>query len=324
MNQDSSEQLPAIESWDSYWQGAQSSGAYTGGGSEHPLVLSFWTDYFAEAWERKEQPRIIDIASGNGAVVEHARNVFGGVLPGFTCLDISESAVKILEERFPGIRGVVSDAANIFLEPGSFDIVTSQFGVEYAGLDAVESLERLVAPKGELALLLHTRDGVIFRQCTDNLAAVRAMQEAEFTSRCSAMFEAGFALMKGGDPEPFQVAGRALAPAIKAMEDIMKRYGQHVASGSVLQIYRDVRTIHKRMKHYDCAEVLEWLQKMEHELVAYEGRMASMRSVALDEADFEQVRAALTAKGLTILRAEPLRQSERDLPVAWALIARRE
>lgn len=138
------------------------------------------------------------------------------------------------------------------------------------------------------------------------------------------MFEAGFALLKGDDPKPFQVAGRALAPAIKAMEDIMRRYGPNVASGSVLQIYRDVRTIHKRMNRYDSAEVLEWLQKMEHELVAYEGRMASMRSVALDEADFMRVRAGLKDKGLKVLRAEPLRQSERDVPVAWALIARRE
>ena len=46
MTNEKSEPLPVIESWDTYWQGAQTSAAYTGGGSSHPLVLSFWDDYF--------------------------------------------------------------------------------------------------------------------------------------------------------------------------------------------------------------------------------------------------------------------------------------
>jgi hypothetical protein len=78
MTNEKSEHLPVIESWDTYWQGAQASAAYTGGGSSHPLILSFWDDYFRDVQRRGGEPKIIDIASGNGAVVECASTAFGG------------------------------------------------------------------------------------------------------------------------------------------------------------------------------------------------------------------------------------------------------
>ena len=69
MTNDESDPLPVIESWDTYWQGAQASAAYTSGGSSDPLVLSFWDDYFRDVKGRGRELSIIDIASGNGAVV---------------------------------------------------------------------------------------------------------------------------------------------------------------------------------------------------------------------------------------------------------------
>ena len=168
MTNEKSEPLPVIESWDTYWQGAQSSAAYTGGGISHPLILSFWKEYFRGVQGRSGKPKIIDIASGNGAVVECANSMFGEQLPEFAYLDVSASAIRILEIRFPGVHGVVADAAAIPLDSASYDIATSQFGIEYAGLEALDEVTRLIAPGGELALLLHHRDGIIYKQCDAN------------------------------------------------------------------------------------------------------------------------------------------------------------
>lgn len=319
-----SENLPLIESWDSYWQGALTSDAYTGGGSSHPLVLGFWDDYFQKADGREDKPRIIDIASGNGAVIACASSVFSGALPEFTCLDVSDSAINMLEERFPGVHGVVADAANIPLDSASYDIATSQFGVEYAGLDALDEVLRLVAGDGELVLMLHYRDGVIFRECSASLEAVNEMEAAEFIPKCTDMFEAGFAAMQSGDLERYKAAVSAYAPAIKAMEAIMMKHGRDVGAGTILKVYRDVRTIHSRMRHYDPSEIKEWLLNLQQEIVAYAGRMASMRDAAIDASQFEQVRDKLLEEGFEILRAEPLAQSEQDLPLAWTLIAKKK
>jgi len=323
MSNEDSERLPVIESWDSYWQGAQTSGAYTGGGSSHPLVTSFWTHLFIIAKDRESTPRIIDIASGNGAVVDCANTVFEGRLPEFTCLDVSTSAIRILEERFPGVHGLVADASSIPLDSASFDIVTSQFGVEYAGLEAINEVIRLLAPGGELALLLHHRGGVIYEQCGASLDATRQMQTAGFIPKCIAMFETGFAALGGGDRGEYNTAGKEFAPAIKAMEAILAQYGTDVADGTILRLYRDVRTIHSRMPHYEPGEVIDWLNKLQQETDAYEGRMASMLDVAIDEARFQQLCADLNEQGVEVLRAEPLSTADDRPPVAWVLVAKK-
>lgn len=324
MTNDKSEPLPVIESWDTYWQGAESSAAYTGGGSSHPLVLSFWLDYFREVQSRDSEPRIIDIASGNGAVVESANTVFGEQLPEFTCLDVSDAAILMLEKRFPGVHGIVADAAAIPLDSASYDIATSQFGVEYAGLDAVEETARLVAPGGELALMMHHHGGIIFEECGASLDAIKEMQAANFIPACIAMFEAAYETLQGGDPARYSAAGKQFAPALGAMEAIMLQYGREVAASTILKIYRDVRTIHGRMRHYEPSAVLGWLEKMQSAIEAYTGRMASMRNAAIDTTKFEQLCANLVEKNFAILRAEPLAHTNQDQPIAWALIAKKE
>lgn len=321
MTNESTESLPVIESWDTYWQGAKTSGAYTGGGSSHPLVTSFWTHFFVLAKARKSDLKIVDIASGNGAIVDCANRVFEGELPEFTCLDVSESAIRILEERFPGVRGIVADAASIPLDSAGFDIVTSQFGVEYAGLEALDEIARLVSAGGELALLLHHRGGAIHEQCGASLDATRQMQAAEFIPKCIAMFEAGYAALQGGDQAQYTAAGKQFSPAIKAMESILAQYGTDVADGTILRLYRDVRTIHGRMRHYEPTDVVGWLGKLKEETDAYAGRMASMVDVAIDETRFQQICTDLGDSGFEILRAEPLASGDQAPPLAWALVA---
>ncbi len=323
MTNNQSRPLPVIESWDSYWQGAQTSGAYTGGGASHPLVTSFWTHFFVIAKSGNSSPKIIDIASGNGAVVECANKVFEEQLPEFTCLDISGSAIRILEERFPGVHGIVADAASIPLDSASFDIATSQFGVEYAGREALDELTRLIVSGGELALLLHHRSGTIYEQCRASLDATRQMQDAEFIPKCVAMFEAGFSALQGGDRARYSAAGRQFAPAIKAMEAILAQYGGDVADGTILQLYRDVRTIHDRMRHYEASDVVGWLKRLQEETEAYAGRMASMLDVAIDDAHFRQLCTDLTEQGFEILRAEPLASADQASPLAWVLVAKK-
>ena len=318
------EPSPVIESWDSYWQGAETSGTYTGGGSRNPLVISFWTHFFVIAKDRNKSLKVVDVASGDGAVVECANKVFEGRLPDFTCVDVSESAIRILEERFPGVHGIVADATSIPLGPAGFDIATSQFGVEYAGLDALDELARLIVPGGELALLLHHRGGTIYEQCKASLDATRQMQAAEFIPKCIAMFEAGFAAQQSGDRAEYSAAGKQFAPALKATEGILAKYGGDVADGTILRLYRDVRTMHGRMRRYEESDVVGWLTRLQEETEAYAGRMASMLDVAIDDARFQQMCTGLSEQGFEILRAEPLASADSEPPLAWVLVAKKK
>lgn len=314
---------PTTESWDTYWQGAKGGSAYSSGGSGHPIILSFWDEYFAGVKGRYSSARIIDIASGSGAVVERARSVFSDETVDFTCLDISPSAVNTIGQRFPEVHGLVADARSIPLDSASCDIVVSQFGIEYAGLEAIDELLRLIATDGQLALLLHHRGGGIYRQCAASLDAVQKLQEARFIPYSIAMFEAGFAACRGADLSEYEAAARQFVPALRAMESIMSQHGPNVADNTIIQLYKDVRAMHKRIAHFDPTEVIGWLKKMHGEIQAYAGRMASMCDAAIDAETFARLCESVQRQGLSILRSEPLTIPERNVPLAWALVASR-
>ncbi len=321
MNKNTSDSSQVADSWDTYWHGTGDVGAYSSGGVNHPLILAFWDEFFAAVSQDYSVPKLIDIASGNGAVIERALAAFGDGQADFTCLDVSDAAITNIRERFPGVEGIVSDARAIPLDSGSVDVATSQFGVEYAGLEAIEEVARLPGAGGRLAFLLHSQEGSIHRECVESLDAVVRLQESRFIPYAIDMFAAGFEAVRGADRAPYEVAGKRLAPAIRALESIMKQYGQHVAGDTIVRLYNDVGQIHQRIQHYEPGEVLDWLNRMDGELDAYAGRMSSMSHCAIDRETFEQIVSGLRQQNYTIDRAEPLLIPEHDLPLAWALIA---
>ena len=310
-----------IRSWDNYWQHARNSSAYSGGGSTHPAVRDFWHQFFSAARDEFAPPRLVDIASGSGAVADAARTVFDTSGVELTCVDVSDAAIAALEERFPDVSGIVADARQIPLPSAGFDIVCSQFGIEYAGLDAMTELLRLVAPGGRVALLLHHDGGGIHRQCTASLDAARQLQGVNFIGKAGAMFAAGFRMLREGSRDEYEAAVSDLVPAIRALESIMRQHGREVADGAVLKLYTDVREMTARLPNYDEGEVAEWLQRMRGEFLAYEGRMASMCEAAIDENAFMTLCTEIEAAGFELLRNEALLNAGTGVPLAWALIA---
>lgn len=316
--------LPVGESWDTYWRGAGYGAAYSSDGISHPAIQAFWDEFFRTARVEYGAPNVIDIASGNGAILEYAATAFDGQLPDFTCVDVSSSALSALNQRYPAVHTVVADACKIPLDSSGFDIATSLFGIEYAGHDAISEVARLIASGGRLAFLLHNRAGRIYQECVISLDAIEKLQQAEFIPYAIAMFEKGFAACRGADRTDYEAAAKQLAPAVRALESIMTEHGKHVTGNLVLQLYDDVATIHEHIQQYEPVEVLNWLNRMEIELQALSGRMASMRDAAVDSNTFEQWCKALRKQAFSIVRADALTESQQQPPLAWALIAARD
>lgn len=147
--------------WDTYWQGTGDVGAFSASGVSHPTIAAFWRNFFSEVASGGQMTQLLDVATGNGAILETALSILKAEKTSITCVDISVAAIENVEKRFPGTQGVVADARSIPLDSEQFDLVTSQFGVEYAGLEAVGEAARLVASGGQLALLLHIEDGIV-------------------------------------------------------------------------------------------------------------------------------------------------------------------
>jgi ubiquinone/menaquinone biosynthesis C-methylase UbiE len=324
MDKHQSNTMPVADSWDTYWHGTGDVGAYSAGGVTHPAILAFWDDFFESVKQDYEAPKIIDVASGNGAVVERAHATFGDHQHDFTCLDISGAAIANIRNRFPQTHGMVTDARSIPLDSGSFDVATSQFGVEYAGPEAINEVARLLAPGGRLAFLLHSQPGSIHQECIESLDAISRLQESRFIQYAVEMFSAGFDAVRGADRVPYEVAAKKLAPAIGTVEAIMQQHGPHVAGDTIYRLYNDVARIHEKIQNYEPAEVLDWLKRMDAELVAYAGRMSSMSESASDNTAFKQICDDLRSRNYTMQRATPLMVLDHELPLAWVLIAEKK
>ncbi len=316
-----SKQLPRTRGWDTYWRGASGAGAYASGGVSHPRIVSFWDEVLTELPESVGEIRVLDIATGSGAIVERLVRRFGPERCKITCLDLSAAAVDSVRSRFPGTVGLVADANSIPLEDCVCDLVTSQFGVEYAGSAALGEAARLLAPGGSLILMLHIRPGMIFDECAAARAAVQRTRQSKFVPLAHSFFEAGFAAVRGADRAPYEQAGADLNPAVAEVESVLTEFGQQVAGGTIAKLYADVQTIHTRIQHYQPEEVLGWLRAMDTELADYEQRMASMCESAIDAQRFDQVRDHLEARGLSIISARPLMTDDAALPIAWVLRA---
>lgn len=321
MNEQTNKLSAQSDSWNTYWQGTGDTGAFASGGASHPVIREFWVTFFQSVQQDYKQPAIIDLASGNGAVLECILEEYAGQAIALTSLDLSTAAIANIKRRFPAVNGIVADAAEIPLESGSFDIVTSQFGVEYAGQEAILEAARLVSDGGQLALLVHADSGSIHEECLQSLDATKRTQSCNFIPAAINMFDTGFKAVRGADRTAYDEAAKNLAPAIAELESIMRQYGPHVAGDTVSRLYNDVSQIHQRIQHYEPADVLGWLNKMDTELKAYAERMASMSQAAIDSTGFEQLKTHLENMAFSIQRAEALTIPGQERPMAWILIA---
>ena len=313
--------------WDAYWQNAASASAHKQGGPQDEVLERYWLGFFAEILPRLEiDSRMLDIACGNGAV------------PGFACgvlrdlgrvgdaavygLDGSPAALGEMRRRHPGIQGLAAHGASLPFRDNSLDLVSSQFGLEYAGADAVMEAARVVKPGGMFCAILHLHGGAIFQECEVNLKAINGVRASRLLPCFEALFHAALALQQGrADRDSFLAADKSFAAAVAAVEDVFRHWGKTVADGMLLRLYTDVAHMYRRLKYYDQAEVFAWIGNMGRELDAYAGRMASMLEAALDESGLERLTGQLTGEHFLIHRRETLNMGPQARPAAWVVVA---
>ena len=322
MSDDSAGADRSAGDWDVYWRGTHANAAHREGGPQEVVLAEFWSELFARYLSGPQPRRMIDLACGSGAVTGYALKVAPGGQP--VCVDYSRSALLEVQKRYPRSLCAVADALNTPFPEQEFDLVVSQFGVEYAGPEALLEAGRLVSPGGVLALVVHLHGGGIYRECELNLRAVEAVQKCGIMPLCRAAFVAGFGLNAGRNtPAEFQAAERRFSPTVRALEGILREFGGDVADGLARQLYRDIAHMYRRMSSFEEGEVLAWVDGMVGELAAYAGRMASMTRAALTRDQVATLLAQLCAGGLQVQRRDTLRMGADGEEAGWALVLSR-
>lgn len=156
----------SLNHWSAYWRaGARHSLPQDFEGNYDREIARFWSEHFSQL---DNTARLLDLCTGSGAIAMLAHQ---SAPPGASIVAVDGAHVE--PETLHAIWGGLGDALGriefIFGCPieelnetqvgGLFDLVTSQYGLEYCNLEAVsEQLVKLIKPHGRLVMMTHATD----------------------------------------------------------------------------------------------------------------------------------------------------------------------
>ncbi len=297
--------------WSEYWDQEGSGGEVfvSGRGERHPALAAHWQRVFGGLGPGT---RVLDIASGAGSIFATLPEGHDLAL---TAIDIAGEALAALSERIAGVETVLASAGDLPFSDRSYDLVVSQFGIEYAGIPAFAEAARVVADGGYLAVLAHIEDGYIDGNNKAQLAEADLVRSSQFIPKAVALTEAAF----GGDAKRLRELEEDFVPLIRTLGDAARRCPRGVHS----YLLAGFRQLYENRQRYDCGDITGWLDGMQGEVDRTVDRLTRMRAAALSDDGVKTVGDLIAGAGLTDFVAEPFTTPSNDIPVAWDLRARR-
>ncbi|WP_026941660.1 class I SAM-dependent methyltransferase [Hellea balneolensis] len=319
------------QDWDNYWQGraAQSSGeALIGVGIEDNARLSaFWIQIFQAM---PKTARIADFACGAGSALKHAH---GAGFSDLTGIDIAADAINVLKKAIPSVKGCVSSVTSTPFIDDTFDGLVSQFGFEYAGgekdvLATAREMARLMSPSGVFAAIAHMKGGAIEKESLVSLNNIQQVIDSNFISCAQDMFRAAYAADESLSPQTQEASLKSLIAMGQAEGKIVLWLRSAEAKGNEFArfahyLVTSTREMFERRKMLPLKECLQWLEDMEGETMAYQGRMKSMVEAALSKEMTQKIMTVFADSGFETSEPEPFYFDPSELPVAWTLRAKR-
>lgn len=308
--------LQTAEQWSRFWE----SGSLTTfiGRFEDNYdgdVQAFW---FLELRKLPDGARIVDLATGNGALALLATQYgksndkdFQVSAVDYADIDPLAFAKESQQEDMAAIEFIgntrIEDTG---LEAGSFDCAISQFGFEYGDPEAsVREVSRLLAPSGaRFAAIMHHTDSDIMKQARDGLEQVAACETSNLHAAIEPMLrrldelnragknpaedgqaEAHRAELNRKTEEMHQMQNRFLDPSMYPyyLKHSMAVFNPNIVGGKTLE------------------EKLEHLKQVDLFTADYKQRMQDLTAAAQSAAEFERLEAALKGEGFAIERSEP-------------------
>lgn len=270
--------MTVADPWTIYWQADnQDSCIASASKTDAEQISRLWQKFAAGL---ANNSTILDLATGNGAVpLALLRGNPGLQITGVDLAQIDPvrflSSTDLLESvTFVG--GI--DVCSMPFESGSFDAATSQFGIEYAPIEAaLAEATRVVASGGSLNFLLHHADSEIVAPARTKLREMESLlSDGGVIDRL-----AGF--VRGDvDMNELDAAG------MMHLDGVAGRRADVTG-----QVFRGVNQVIQSVQQHDSEAALELVSSMTMRLRADRDRLTQLTNAALTESDVNSIGDAL-------------------------------
>jgi SAM-dependent methyltransferase len=187
------------EHWSAYWASGQLTSLPADfAGNYDGEIAAYWAAQFERV---PPGGKVLDLCTGNGAVALLAAGYFMArqQAVAVTAVDAAQISPQGIADRHPRLAAAVAAVAFIDQSPvetlalpsGEFDLVTSQYGIEYCDWGpAAAQAARVVRPGGRLALICHA--------ASTDIVATMEMEARDYELLASLGLLAGIRRFLGG------------------------------------------------------------------------------------------------------------------------------
>lgn len=255
-------------------------------------IETHWTGFFSELLAGK---RVLDIATGNGVLLvwaSRAARAAGRELT-LTGIDLAEiDPVRFLPEHQADLAAArfIGDTAaeSLPFADGSFDVVASQYGLEYADLElALSEAARVLAPGGHLHWLAHSMDSIVVAQGRAQLVDIELLLAPD----------GPFAAMKSYIEA--RVRGRKVSRATRVLTEALRSAESHYLANPpatlVQQLCGGIMDTANQFEKYHPADVERWLEENLKRLHGQRQRTRDLLSACLSADRLARIEQVLGA-----------------------------
>lgn len=315
---------PETAAWSAYWATAPGAGQAVTNTGLTARLAALWDARLSALVTATVPDRVGELACGSAAVLSiyarRARQL--GARSRLWAIDISHEALSRAQETLDGedVNCVVASADATGLPDGAFDLILSQFGLEYAGAPGFAEAARLLAPGARFIGLVHANEGGIYRENAANAQAIHALMRSGLIARIEDQMRLSVPVEEASDSDGARVDQcatnvlselRLIAPC--AARDYVARLVD-----DALMIWQS----RSRQNHDDRAGTGRWLATQKMALEDYLARMDTMMRASLDRAGLEAIAEACEGQGV-IAGFEPLMLGTNAEQIGWIVEAER-
>ena len=310
----------ANEYWNSYWKVNSSQTTFDSYSPSDKVLHKEWVDFFIKF--TKCDFKMIDLCCGKGVVTRLARNLLPELPLKYHCVDHSPSAINSIKNEFPEINAFIDNVENLPFEDNLFDLVVSQFGIEYAGINGIKEALRILSHRGNIMLIMHIKDGKIYQESKKNLELFNIFYESGFFALSLDVFKAGYEIStSNGNSSTFKMADIKLSKINSEIKPKLISLCRDGYGHNFIKIYQDIAYMYSNMEDYKAEDVYRWFDKIEQELLAFSGRSKAMIEAAMSKEFLNKIRILFDRNNLQLVGDKTLSAGEDGNQFAHLFIA---